>query len=141
MGKSNDVFIVYSQLRLITSPHVFLLQFHECATLNKTKINLEALKYTFTLDVFNNIYICPSMVHYSEAHTYTKPCRVHEHTNTQKQTNTHTFVEEDTNFKCSSFLARKKNLHNLIGFWERFDISLPWWSCLVGRERTLPGAQ
>lgn len=65
-------------------------------------------------------------------YTYTNLCtdyRAHGHTNIQKQT------YKGTNFKCSSFLARKKKPPNLIGFWERFDISLPWWSCLVGKER------
>lgn len=40
-------------------------------------------------------------------------------------------------FSCQEKKKRQKknkNKNNLIGFWERFDISLPWWSCLVGGD-------
>lgn len=49
-----------------------------------------------------------------------------------KDKNTHPFLAEDINFQMFQSCCEK---NNLIGFWERFDISLPWWLCLMGRER------
>lgn len=110
------------------SPRAFLLRVGECTTSNSQ--NSFGYTKTHSLWVFLIKTIWPTVAHYTEGK---KPYRTQSARDTQAHMQTHTYVSENTHFKCSSFLARQiKN--NLIGFWEHCDIFLPWWSSLIGRQ-------